>query len=175
MERLASLLIIVILVGMMACSSTRVATDYDQDADFSQYKTFQWIPHKPKVAPRRSLDHALTEKRIKSSAESALALKGITRADGGEPDFLIAFHIGAQNQVDVTTYGYRYGPRGRRWGRHVDVQRYKEGTLILDFVDRQTKQLFWRGTAVDAVYRPEDLGDKLNQAVGKILEKYPPM
>jgi hypothetical protein len=174
MRTVISALILLGLCSLVACSTMRIATDYDQDADFSQYKTYQWIPHKPSVGPKRLLDHALAEKRIKSSVESTLAAKSITRAVGGKPDFLIAFHIGAQNKVDVTTYGYRYGPRGRWWGRHVDVQRYKEGTLILDFVDGQSKQLFWRGTAVDAVYRPKDLGDKLNEAVGKILEKFPP-
>jgi hypothetical protein len=174
MRTLIRALIFMGLCSLIACSTMHVATDYDQDADFSQCKTYKWIPHKPKVGPKRLLDHTLTDKRIKSSVESALAAQGITRATGEEPDFLIAFHIGAQNKVDVNTYGYRYGPRGRWWGRQVDVQRYKEGTLILDFVDGQSKQLFWRGTAVDAVYRPEDLGDKLNEAVGKILEKFPP-
>ncbi|MFC1682687.1 DUF4136 domain-containing protein [Candidatus Zixiibacteriota bacterium] len=174
MRRVSLPLAIAVLAGIVACSTMRVATDYDQDADFSQYRTYRWIPHKPTVSPRRLLDHTLTEKRIKSSVESALAVKGIARAMDQEPDFFIVFHIGAQNMVDVNTYGYRYGPRGRRWGRHVDVQRYKEGTLILDFVDRQSKQLFWRGTAADAIYRPEDLEEKLNEAVGKILEEFPP-
>ena len=114
------------------------------------------------------------KEKLRFILEKAKVAKGITKAGRDKPDFLVAFHIGAQNKVDVTTYGYRYGPRGRRWGRQVNVQRYKEGTLILDFVDDQSRQLVWRGTVVDAVYRPEDLGDKLNAAVGKILGKYPP-
>lgn len=174
MKRLVFPIGVAIIMGIIACSSMRVSIDYDQDIDFAQYKTFRWIPHKPKVGPRRLLDHALMEKRTKNSVENELAAKGIEKIAGERPDFLIAYHIGAENKVDVDTYGYRYGPRGRRWGRHVEVHRYKEGTLILDFIDPESKQLVWRGTAVGAVHRPEDLGDKLNKAVEKIVEKFPP-
>jgi hypothetical protein len=165
----------ILLIGLGTyCSTMRVNVDYDQDADFSQYKTYRWVSHKPRVKPPRLIDHTLLEKRIKNAADAELGAKGFVKAMGDEPDFLVAFHIGAQNKVDVTHYGYRYGPRGRWWGRHTEVHRYKEGTLILDIVDASSKQLIWRGSARDAVHRPQDLDEKLIEAVQKILEEFPP-
>jgi hypothetical protein len=174
MKALAILLAVLMLIGICGCASISVTTDYDQEIDFAQYKTFDWIKQKPKVPPRRRIDATLLDKRIKDAVEAELAFKGYERARQSKPDFLIAYHIGAENKVDVSTYGYRYGPRGRWVGRHVEVSHYKEGTLILDFVDPAMEQLVWRGTAVGAVYTPGDLERKLLEAVGKLLEEFPP-
>jgi len=165
----------IVLIGMLFCCSTmKINVDYDQDASFLEYKSYRWIPHKPKVKPPRMIDHTLLEKRIKNAVDAELAAKGFTRVMEERPDILVAFHIGAQNKVDVTHYGYRYGPHGRWWGHRAEVHRYKEGTLILDIVDAETKQLVWRGSARDAVHRPQDLDEKLLEAVEKILVQFPP-
>jgi hypothetical protein len=165
----------IVLIGLIICCSTmRINIDYDQDINFLQYKTYRWIPYMPPVKPPRFIDRTLLEKRIKKTVDASLATKGYEKTTDGEPDFLIAFHIGTQNKVDVTHYGYRYGPRGRWWGHHAEVHRYKEGTLILDIVEAKTKQLVWRGSAVDAIHRPQDMDDKLIEAVEKILAKFPP-
>jgi len=171
----ACFIVFSILIGLLVCcSTTRINIDYDQDVSFLQYKTYRWIPHQPKVKPPRRIDHALLEKGIKTAVDAELSAKGYDKAMGGDIDFLVAFHMGAQNKVDVTHYGYRYGPRGRWWGHHTEVHRYKEGTLILDIVDARSKQLVWRGSARDAVHRSQDLDDKLLEAVSKILVEFPP-
>lgn len=175
MKVLAILLSALALVGLSGCATMSVNTDYDKEVDFAQYKTFDWIKQTPKIPPRRRIDATLLDKRIRDAVEAELSFKGYERVrQGSKPDFLIAYHIGAQNKVDVSTYGYRYGPRGRWVGRHVEVHRYKEGTLILDLVDPGMKQLVWRGTAVGVVYAPADLERKLLEAVGRLLEEFPP-
>jgi hypothetical protein len=165
---------LLILIGILGCASMSVTTDYDQDVDFAEYKTFDWIKQKSEVPPRRAFDASLFDKRLRSAVEAELAAKGYERVTTGKPDLLIAYHIGARNQVDVTTHGYRYGPRGRWVGRHVEVHRYKEGTLILDLVDAGMKQLVWRGTAVGAVYNPNDMEAGILEAVTDLFEEFPP-
>ena len=56
-------------------------------------------------------------------------------------------------------HGYGHGAHyGRGYGGGVPyVRSYKEGTLILDFVDPETMQLIWRGWAVGAFDDPENL------------------
>lgn len=165
---------LLIVSGICGCASMSVSIDYDQDVDFTEYKTFDWIKQKPKVPPRRAFDAALFEKRLRSAVEDELMARGYERVNEGKPDLLVAYHIGAKNKVDVNTYGYRYGPRGRWVGRHVEVHRYKEGTLIVDLVDGGMKQLVWRGTAVGAVYHPKDMEARLLEAVTELFEKFPP-
>ena len=57
------------------------------------------------------------------------------------------------------------------------VSEYQQGTLLLDVVKADNKQLIWRGTATDEVY-PEpgqEAGEKrLREAVQKILAQFPP-
>jgi hypothetical protein len=163
-----------IAAACLTCSSLSVTIDYDQEVDFTQYETFDWIRQKSRPPGRRGIDHSLAEKKIRTAAEQELFGKGFRRATRGKPDLLVAFHIGARDKIDVTHYGYRYGPHGRWVGRNVQVHHYKEGTLILDFVDPDMQQLVWRGTAVDAVMHPRDLEKKLVEAVVRILRDFPP-
>jgi hypothetical protein len=174
MKALALATGLALLLAVSGCATMNVTIDYDEEADFSKYQTFDWIKQKPKPPRNPRVNAALLDKRVRSAVEDQLVLKGIRRVTSEKPDFLIAYHIGAQNKVDVTTYGYHYGPRGRRWGRHVEVHRYKEGTLILDFVDPAIDQLVWRGSAVGAARAPAQLEERIIEAVAKILAEFPP-
>jgi hypothetical protein len=53
------------------------------------------------------------------------------------------------------------------------VRWYKEGTLVIDLIDRKTEHLVWRGVGTGAV-RDMKPGDDLSGAVGQILEEFPP-
>jgi hypothetical protein len=51
------------------------------------------------------------------------------------------------------------------------------GTLIVDLIDAQKKEMVWRGTAtktLDPSASPEEKQAHLNEAVQKMLENYPP-
>ena len=105
--------------------------------------------------------------------EHELAAKGYQKQAAGQPDFLIAYHANVRDKIDVDTYGYRYGRYGRRIGTYTTVRQYQQGTLVIDLVDANSKELFWRGWAKgevnDAVSK-----EKIDDTVAKILDKYPP-
>ena len=98
------------------------------------------------------------------------------------PDFHVVPHVSTQEKIEVNNWGYRYGPydmyRGTYYGSGgVPTYSYEEGTLVLDFVDTETKQLIWRGSAkaeIDRVDSPEKSWEIIKKAVGEILKKYPP-
>ena len=65
-----------------------------------------------------------------------------------------------------------------RWGRVYNVTpgrpvRFKEGTLVIDIVDRKTKELVWQGIGSD-VLDPSGPHENLINAVQEILKKFPP-
>ena len=64
--------------------------------------------------------------------------------------------------------------RLRRTGA-VRVESYKEGTLIIDLVDAERRELVWRGTATGAVSDLTQAEKKLFGAVGRIFEAFPPL
>lgn len=151
--------------GLMSCSSISIRTDYDQEANFTKYHTFKWIPN-PEKRIGRVKQNTLLDKRIRRAVEHEMEAKGYRFVQGGKTDALIVCHIGVRNKVDIDRYGY--------WGRRVRVQRYKEGSIVLDIVDAGAKELIWRGVAQGTVHYLEGDPERVNEAVFKILEGYPP-
>ena len=156
-----------------SCSTISVQHDYDTQFDYSSLEAFAWLPPAKNAKKKRPL---LT-KRVETATNDELSAKGY-RIDTQNPDFVIAMHSGTQDKVEVTRYGYAYPRRWGYWGgRTVSVHRYKEGTIILDIIDAQSKELIWRGSATGKVNRyssPEERDEAVAKAVAKILKKFPP-
>jgi hypothetical protein len=160
------------LALLAACSSVSTNYDYDMSYDFSKLRTYRWadIPSKSDADP-------LVVQRVGAAVESQLKAKGYAQAEG-TPDFLVATYVGRRTRIQVTDWGYGYGPWGGWYGGGgLDVYEYEEGTLIVDIVDNRTRKLVWRGTAVriiDPGATPEEKTEHINEAVGKIFEDFPP-
>jgi hypothetical protein len=147
------------------CGAT-IRSTTASNADLAKYRTYSFLTPPSKAGQPETI----VDQTINSSLKESLATKGLTEAAPGQaPDFLIAHHAKTQQKLDVEPMGYGfYG-----WGG-TDVTQYTEGTLIVDFIDPQTKQVFWRGTANDVVNHPESPNTgKLSKVVGKIVDRYP--
>ncbi len=166
------ILLLLLLVFTASCATVSVNYDYDPDVNFTNLKTFNWMPD-----PKRAKKHGLTLKRVKTAVKRELKSKGISLVYE-YPDFLIAIHGDKQLRTTITDWGYSPGRYGWHWGRGgIDVYQYEEGTLILDFIDANNKELIWRGTAtgiVDPDLSPEKRTENINKAVAKTLENFPP-
>ncbi len=160
------------------CSSVSVSHDFDSQVDFANLRTYSWItaPESTSESVQKELQtNSLIESRVKKAVNRQLAAKGL-RETTQDPDFLVAFHTGVQDKTDVQSWGYGYGYWGMRGGG-VSTIHYQEGTLILDFIDPKSNNLIWRGTGKKVVSErttPEKSEKEINEAVEKILAKYPP-
>ncbi len=186
MKRFPAIVAAIAALALMAgCSSLSTSYDYDANADFAKYRTFAWMA-KPEAAPgdaaqaRRNSD--LLDRRIRSAVAGELAARGISE-DAGGPGLLAVYHIGVEEKIQVTDYGYNYSPYSAYWGygyggRSIDVYQYQQGTLIIDLIDASTKNLVWRGSGTKALsdrqLSPEELQERVNKIVAKIMETYPP-
>jgi hypothetical protein len=169
--KLATSALLGILLGIVCggCSSLRVATDYDHAIDFTKYHTYRWAP--TRVAESESLraDHSLLEARIKRAVDRELAARGFERRSEGPTDLIVVFYASRQHRVEVyPSYGYP-----RHW-RTAHAYHYREGTIVLDFVDTRLDQMVWRGWATEVLGDPEDAEERINEAIAKILERFPP-
>lgn len=174
---------------LSACSSLSVNYDYNLQADFTKFKTYDWLPF-----PKDMKIDELNRVRFITAVENNLSSKGFIQ-NSSKPDFIIATHFGKKTKVDITNWGYSYAPNsyytgyGYRYpGRHsysgsyvstggVSTYEYEQGTLILDFIDRKTKSLIWRATAraiISPASTPEKQAKKINNAVEEILKSFPP-
>jgi hypothetical protein len=167
-----------LFVALASCATIYdVNYDYDQAAAFSDLKRYDWMP----VTDSTGLN-SLALERIQAAVDNGLQAKGLMRTSEA-PDFLIAPHIGKKDKVQVNDMGYGYGPFGGYWGGNygamggVSTYEYEEGTLILDFVNAESKQLIWRGSAkaeIQDLDTPEKKEKVIGEAVEKMLEKFPP-
>lgn len=180
MRRRINCLAIIVLLGMTAgCATMRVVTDYDTSANFGDLKTYGWLERPRLGASDPRIDNTLLESRVRNAVDEVLAAKGYRKKESGKRDFLVGYHAAIRTRMDVYSmndyYGYRYG-----WGwRSTDfhVYQYEVGSLILDVVDGETKNLLWRGSAqakVDRRATPEQREERIREAVGKLLERFPP-
>ena len=172
------LLLLCAVLLAAGCSSVSVSHDFDSQTNFANLRTYSWIaaPESTSESVQKELQtNSLIEGRVKAAVNRQLAAKGLKETTQ-DPDFLVAFHTGVQDKTDIQSWGYGYGYWGMRGGG-VSTIHYQEGTLILDFIDPKGKNLIWRGVGKKVVSErttPEKSEKEINQAVERILSKYPP-
>jgi hypothetical protein len=179
MKRLIGILVPICLLAA-GCTTVSVDHDWDQDADFTTYKTFAWLP-KPKIAPgdRTPAMHLgdMLDQRVRAATTVELTARGL-QEDTDNPDLWLIHYSGSNANINVMDQGYSYG--GPYWGvdsKQIDIFRYSEGTLIIDLVDVRTKELVFRGTATSTIEsnpKSEQIEKDVNEAVSKIFMNYPP-
>jgi hypothetical protein len=169
-----------VTVSLAGCSGMSIRSDYNPQADFSRYSTYAWLPAPQTGDPR--VDNAILEGRIKTAVDQTLAERGYGQVAADQATFWVGYHLSIEGQMDVTSvnsyYGYGWGPwyYGPSY-QDTQVRYYDQGTLLIDIVDAQVKELVWRGTAEAEVQRemnPEKRQQRVNEAVGKILDRFPP-
>ena len=153
---------------IQGCSGISVETDYDRTVDFASLRTYRWIEHEREDKENPFMRDPLIRSHVRSSVDAELAARGYTLLESGRPDFLVAYYFTARNRVDVTHYAGYY------WYPHTSVYRYKEGTLIVDIVDPEKKQLIWRGWATGMLHGREYAYDEINDSVRAMLKRFPP-
>jgi hypothetical protein len=118
---------------------------------------------------------AFFSREVMQEIRPMLERKGFSEAGSAEQaDLLVHFYAVIKNQRDFVPPAYRIG----RWGRaHVvrpgRVVGYKEGTLVIDIVDRERKDLVWQGIGSGVLDRREP-AKNLIESVDQILEDFPP-
>ena len=145
-----------------------IVTDYDHHANFERYHTYSWA----KVQTANSL----WDERVKQAVDNALQKKGWQKVPEGGDVSIVAVGMTRDKPTLRTFYD---GFPGWGWSGFADatttVEHYKEGTLVVDMFDTQTKKLIWRGSASDLLSdKPEKNEKKLESAVEKMFEHFPP-
>ncbi|WP_166967462.1 DUF4136 domain-containing protein [Yeosuana marina] len=185
MKRLLNLApLLVILLVVTSCTSVRVAADYDRNANFNDYKTFAFFKTGIDKAEISDLD----KRRILRAIESELLAKGYTKSD--KPDLLVSLFTKSNQRVDVYNnywgyggwgwggFGPGWGGFGPGWGwgwNQPNVSTSTEGTLYIDLIDANKKELVWQGMGTGYLSRNIDKKEeRIKEFVAEIMKKYPP-
>ena len=165
-----------ILVCLTACSSVEMTSDYDHSVDFSKYRTFTWIERDEAQIPKH------LDMRLRRVVDEVLSdEKGFEKAPvPPTADLLLAYYVSFHEELEVdyavhgyyAPYRYGYWP-GYGYGA-AHVRSYAVGTVVLDIVDRETKQLVWTGWVQRAVNDPNPPSSRIQKTVESLLENFPP-
>jgi len=176
LEKLNSVLILSAVL-FLGCTSTKVLTDYDKSAAFNTLSTYQWLKQ-PSSVPSlgfEDVDNSFISKTVQKSANKILTEKGFKLVEQKDPDFLITYYAGLKKRVNVNEYGYSYGEwQSGLFDRNRNVEAYQEGLLMIDIILGSSKELVWRGWLTGIIEDPNSAGQKIENAVKKIMDKFPP-
>lgn len=175
MKRLLKTLPILLLALVItSCSSVRVASDYDKNVNFNDYKSFAFYKTGIDKAEISDLD----KRRILRAIESELLAKGFTKSEN--PDLLVSIFTESREKINVYNngwgpYGYGWGWSPWYWNNYNNVSRSTEGVLYIDLIDANKKELVWQGQGTGYLTQNVDRKDeRIGEFVSKIMEKYPP-
>src|SRR5687767_6597321 len=155
--------------------------DYDKKADFSVYRTYGF----PKeTGTDRGGYSTLVTSYLKSSVGTAMEARGYKYSED-HPDLLVNFFSNTRERTETRPgggslgygyYGYRRGLYNA-WPLYDDDRTvtYKVGTLNIDIVDAEKKQLVWEGVAEGRVSDEEMANPKvtINAVVTELMRQYP--
>ena len=166
--------LLVLLIVATSCSSVKVASDFDKNADFSKYKTFAFY----KTGIDKAEINDLDKRRILRAIETEMLNKGFTKSE--TPDVLVSIFTKSREKVNIYNngwgpYGYGWGWSPWYWNNYSTVSTSTEGVLYIDLIDATKKELVWQG--VGTGYLTENMEKKeerIKEFVTSIFEKYPP-
>ncbi|MCC9168246.1 DUF4136 domain-containing protein [Pontibacter harenae] len=157
-------------------------------ASLAKYKTYAWYQEQPAKAPDydRGYSNQLNN-NIRRAVEEELQRKGYTKATTN-PDVLVAYDVSISVPIEkdapgtypngfgysygyMAGYRYNYGNPNLSGYRPVDL--FKQGTLIIDFVDPARDMLVWRGWSEGAISNFNANYKNVQGSVERVLEKLP--
>src|SRR5450755_2393018 len=196
-----SLLICAAMVTLAACYSP-TANLYQSEktpgVDFKKYKTYAWLPAKDtaftKLASKKTVESALS-----SAVSQQLNNKGMT-LDTLTPDCLFTYSLVLTKtyqlgQEPPPVYApnsnvgalpgqynmYYYVPASTAmydpalYQGSMKVTTFRDGTLVIDMIDRKTNQIVWRTDAQGKVNEKDRQGVRptINEIVPIMFKKFP--
>lgn len=180
MKRILKILPVLLLAAILtSCSSVRVASDYERNTNFDEFKTFAFF----KTGIDKAEINDIDKRRILRAIESELLAKGYTKSEN--PDLLVSIFTKSNQRVDVYNnywgagaWGWGWGGFGPGWGwgwNQPTVSSRTEGILFIDLISAKKKELIWQGQGTGYLTKnTERKEERIKEFVNKILAQFPP-
>lgn len=168
MKRALPALALVLLLVSPPLRADEKDTDFDPQTNFTKFKTFT-IRQGQVVAKSPELNSPLTRKKIEDSIRTQLIAKGLMEVPN-RADLVVNFRFGAADKRQIEAI-----PTGR-WGRgrRLETFKFTEGTLVINLMDPEGRDLVWRGVYRDDESNPGKISNKLPDDIKKLFSDFPP-
>lgn len=193
MRTIKSILIISILLFVYSCGPM-VNTVNPDATNVNNYDTFAYLPNTNAKVEGNSYNDESVNKAIVEAVRTNLRQEGF-QLDRKSPDLLVLISTATDTEVATTTdpvyatypytagvttvspyydpyYYYGYGIYNNVLGYDLDTYAYKEGTLVINLIDRETKNTVWKGVAKNNIY-DQSSQDAIQRMVNDIFQEFP--
>ena len=146
----------------------KVDMEFDETVNFANFKTFR-IMDGNLNAKAKMLNNDLSRKKIENEIRLRLTAKHLIEVTTGRPDLAVRYNLGAAQRTETDVFR---GRRGRIRG--ATKSQTTEGTLTIDLLDGNSRELLWRAVAIEEERDPVKIQGRLDEMVKKAFDKYPP-
>ena len=187
------LMLIFALVVFAGCGPS-IYTEKTADVDMSNYETFAYLPNTNADVEGIAFDDGNVDPTVIKAINMNLRQEGYTIARQ-DPDLLVLVATQKETEVATTTdpvyAAYPYATPGvsvslfydpfyyegfydysNFVGYDMDTYAYKEGSLVVYLVDRETKETVWKGVAVEDIYNQPSPA-AIEKMVNELFENFP--
>jgi Domain of unknown function (DUF4136) len=142
--------------------------EYDHDVDFGSFHTFQWKDTQDR------LPNPTRHTTMVTAVERELEKKGLKKAVEGTPDVRVRFYADIEKHLRGTGRQSEVPDASGDLRTSVDLEKLREGSLIIELYQGDTDRRIWRGTNTKA-FRARKLDEEvIRSAVALVLRSYPP-
>lgn len=201
MKKMLPVIAIVLLLASCSTTYQTAYSNYDRSADFSQYKTFAWLPDKADTTSS-PYNNEIIRNNIRNYLGQCLSNRAYS-FNSENPDLLFQLVVTNTKKERVQTtaypnlyyynpyyfgslyyypyynnYYYRYYPTYGAYSYGIATSNtqkieYVKGAITLNVIDRKANKLIWIGTAEGDIYDPSMISKDLHPAVHSIIQQYP--
>lgn len=179
---------------LTACTSRKVYSDYVEGIDFNQFKTFAWLPSTEGDSSEDLYNNEIVISNIQKQVNDEMKARGL-EVNTENPDLLILLHLNFQQREELvrtpiySSYNYYYpgfyaGPGYPYYyyyyntvpsisGYDIRPVEFTQGTIVVDVVRAETKELIWRGWSETRIDDPEKFKKQIQKTVQGIYKEYP--
>lgn len=162
-----------LMLSGVAIAAEKHGMEFDRDADFSAYHTYDWLEKKQRPAGSPLAVGGALDTKIRNAIDKQLAAQGFGPVLEGEPDFLVSFDGAMEQITDIQSDRYEIAT-GVAWVAEGDINSYRRGTLIISISDAETGKRVWSAWTRKKVKNPKTPGAQVDKVVKKLLSKFPP-
>lgn len=182
-----------ILTLLVVSCGPKVSADKKTSRDLSNYSSYAFLPNQDTIL-NSNYDNEYVNEIVIDAINENMREQNL-RLERSQPDLLVYYHLMFDEEMAVnaspvyTNYsyyspGYYVGPYYRNYmynnyftvpriaGTGIEQVPYKEGTIVVDLIDRRTNEIVWRGRASDII-QPGNLDQEIRDYINAIFEEYP--
>lgn len=173
-----------VFVFLAGCQSPKTV-DYDSAMldKMRAYESYRIESREQRSSYQHVSLTEIVDRRIVTALENQLKTRGYNH-DTNSPDFIVTFFTKTEQKTKVHDLGqpsafYRRSSYRGFYGFYggssrYSIDQYKEGTLIVDIIDNETKQMVWRGAASRRLSHQAPQQDEIQEIIDDILAEFPP-